>query len=231
MKSINFIKMNGAGNDFILIDSQKHSELSLNKDLIISLCNRRKGIGADGILVIRPSANYDYELEYYNSDGSIGSLCGNGARCSIKYVFSKMNSDKKEISFLCNHQVYSGSKFDNELFTFHLNEPADIALDKPIRNRNNSLLYNFADTGSPHVVFIWDEIKTTFDQDFNDFDIYTFGKQIRYHEEFMPNGTNVNVVHINNSIFIRTYERGVEEETLACGTGTVASAIIIYKKF
>lgn len=228
MEKINFTKMNGAGNDFILIDTEENKEVLLTSCLIQQLCDRRKGIGADGILLIKSSTSHDYELEYYNSDGSLGSLCGNGSRCSIKYYFEKNNDIKTKISFLCSGITYSGKIEGNGLITFFLDDPIDLKLNIEIKINEQEFPIHYVNTGSPHAVIFWDYLKKNFNEDFNAFDAKTLGKNIRYSEEFQPKGTNVNFVYkdTKGNLNIRTYERGVEDETYACGTGTVASALV-----
>lgn len=228
MNTIKFIKMNGAGNDFILIDAKNNIELKLTKTLITSMCDRRTGIGADGILLIESSEKYDYNLIYFNSDGSLGSLCGNGSRCSLKYVSDNYLVNNSDIKFSCNNLIYSGSIVQNDLVQFNLNPPAIIKLDFPINFNGREIKSHFADSGSPHSVIFWDEIGDNKIKSYNNFNMREFGKSIRYAKEFMPQGTNVNLIHIEgDEVYIRTYERGVEDETLACGTGAVASAIIL----
>ncbi len=228
MKTIKFIKMNGAGNDFILIDAKNNKELQLTKTLITAMCDRRTGIGADGILHIEPSEKYDYNLLYYNSDGSLGSLCGNGSRCSLKYVADNYTVNNSDIKFSCNNLIYSGSIVQNDLVKFNLNPPCKIKLDFSINFNGKEVKIYFADSGSPHAVIFWDEIGDDLLKSYNNFNMKEFGETIRYAKEFMPVGTNVNLIHIEGAdIYIRTYERGVEDETLACGTGAVASAIIL----
>lgn len=230
MKKIDFTKINGAGNDFILIDKNKNEKLRLTKDLIKKLCNRRKGIGADGILLVYPSETNDFTLEYYNSDGSLGSLCGNGARCSIKYAFDNFNLKGVSTTFLCNDEIFSGKIGKNDEITFNLCNPKKIELNIPILIDNKKIVGHFANTGSPHIVIFWNEIKINSEMEFHKFDVVKIGRKIRYAKEFQPDGTNVNFIYKeNDKLFIRTYERGVEDETLACGTGTVASALIISK--
>ncbi len=234
MEKINFTKINGAGNDFILIDIEINKDLVLNTNLIQQLCDRRKGIGADGILLIRPSLTHDFELEYYNSDGTLGSLCGNGSRCSIKYFFDKAKNKKTTTNFLCKDVTYNGKIEDNGLITFHLGDPSDLKLGFKIKINEQEFPVHFINTGSPHAVIFWDDLKKDYREDFHKFDVKTLGKKIRDLEEFQPDGTNANFVHKDTvgNLYIRTYERGVEDETFACGTGTVASALItsiIYK--
>lgn len=228
MATINFTKMNGAGNDFILIDSRKNVTFELSKELIQQICDRRKGIGADGILFVEPSNSHDFRLTYYNSDGSLGSLCGNGSRCSLKYVADNYTVNNADIKFECNSNSYSGNvKKDNQV-TFNLGSPSNIRINFPVKYNQSALNSHFINTGSPHTIIFWEEIGENNLNSFLKFNLYEFGKIIRNSPEFDPYGTNVNLIHVDNEeIYIRTYERGVEEETLACGTGSVASAIIL----
>ena len=228
MATINFTKMNGAGNDFILIDISNKEQFKITAPFIQNICDRRRGVGADGILLIEPSISHNFSLKYYNSDGSLGSLCGNGSRCSLKYVAQNYDIDSKSISFECNENSYSGSIEKNGLVTFNLNFPTEIKRNSTIIYKNQSLVYHFVNTGSPHSVIFWANVGENNLNSFMNFDMIEFGKKIRNSNEFSPDGTNVNLIHIENGeIYIRTYERGVEDETLACGTGSVASAIIL----
>ena len=120
MEELNFTKMNGAGNDFIVVDSISYGPVHLTTERICKLCDRRKGIGADGILYLKKVKNFDYELVYYNSNGSLGSLCANGSRCSIKYACEYLFNDKESISFIFNGEVFSGAIINNDLVKFHL---------------------------------------------------------------------------------------------------------------
>ena len=228
MKTINFTKMNGAGNDFILIDSDKNKGLKLTQSLLREMCNRRTGIGADGILLIEPSKSYDFNLKYYNSDGSLGSLCGNGSRCALKYISQNNRVNSSEIQFTCNKLIYSGSIEQNNLVRFNLISPKKIRLNFPVIYNDREIIVHFADSGSPHAVIFWNDLKENEMGSFHNFDMRKFGEKIRFAKEFFPEGTNVNLIQIRkDKIYIRTYERGVEDETFACGTGAVASAFII----
>lgn len=229
MKELKFTKMNGAGNDFIVIDSIMNEYIDLTTQGISKLCDRRRGIGADGILQIKPTKDFDYELAYYNADGSLGSLCANGSRCSIKYASQNIYNKKKHISFICCGEVYSGDVINGEQIKFYLKDPSIIKIDHPIKYGDKYIHSSFLDTGSPHAVILWEDIKEFFNDPFEKFDIITFGKKVRNSREFSPKGTNVNVVKFDDQkLFIRTYERGVEDETQSCGTGTVASAIALF---
>ena len=228
MNEINFTKLTGAGNDFILIDKNLNPDVALDSDLIRKLCDRRFGVGSDGLLTIEDSDNYDFKMGYYNSDGSSGMLCGNGARCIIKYAdFSgRVKRDLTEFTF--NDEVFSGSLLDAELIKFNLNSPSKLKQNFELKLTKEKLNASFIDTGAYHVVVNLDEQPTTVDS-IHSYPVDRIGREIRFHEMFNPLGTNVNFISIKNNIInIRTYERGVEQETLACGTGSVASAIISY---
>ncbi len=230
MRTINFTKMNGAGNDFILIHSENNKEIFLERDLIKKICHRRKGIGADGVLIVDTKSEYDFDLTYYNSDGSLGSLCGNGARCSIKFALETFLQDKNTTVFNCNGKIYSGGK-RGENILFRLLPPKNLKQNININIEDKIFTADFIDTGSPHAVFYWEDIKNG-DEEFHEFNIFAFGRKVRFSKEFEPDGTNVNIVNYEDSKFyIRTYERGVESETLACGTGTVAAAILSNLKY
>lgn len=231
MQKVKFVKMTGAGNDFVVIDKRLNEGLSVNTENIKYLCNRRNGIGADGLITISDSKMYDFTMEYYNADGSTGSLCGNGARCAIKYAEDSERLKNSDAKFLSNNTVYSGFVMKDGKYRLNLNPPADIKLNMELEVFSSKINLDFIDTGSPHVVINIDKIKSTNKEidftDLNNFPVYKLGKEIRYHKSFNPQGTNVNFIKINeNKIFIRTYERGVENETLACGTGSVAAALI-----
>ncbi len=196
MATINFTKMNGAGNDFILIDSRKNVTFELSKELIQQICDRRKGIGADGILFVEPSNSHDFRLTYYNSDGSLGSLCGNGSRCSLKYVADNYSVNNADIKFECNGNSYSGNvKKDNQV-TFNLGSPSKIRINFPIKYNQKTLNSHFVNTGSPHSIIFWEEIGDNNLNSFLKFNLYEFGKIIRNSPEFDPYGTNVNLIQV-----------------------------------
>lgn len=228
MEKISFIKMSGAGNDFIIIDKAKNSPFALSSEAIIKLCDRRNGIGADGVIEISQSDRHDFEMDYYNSDGSIGTLCGNGSRCAIWYAHTQKYCSK-DVSFLSKEIVYGGVIIDSELVKFYLKPPQSIRRQLKLALESGVIEADFIDTGSPHIVIDVNKNSNFFKTELNKIDVARIGKEIRYHKEIAPEGANVNFINIfDNRIFIRTYERGVEEETLACGTGSVAAAIISF---
>lgn len=233
MSNIFFTKMTGAGNDFIFIDKKKNPALSLDPEQIRKLCNRRFGVGADGVIIIDDIDGYDFRMSYFNADGSTGSLCANGARCSIRFAEHSDRLKNKKASFIANSVQYTGEVIDEELILFNLNEPRNILIKKRLDLSSEIVDYSFTDTGSPHVVVNIDDIldaaskqKKIF-KGIDELSVVGLGREIRLHNEFKPAGTNVNFIElVGDIVHIRTYERGVEDETLACGTGSVASAII-----
>lgn len=231
MKKILFKKFSGAGNDFILIDQKENDDLKLTPEIVTAICNRRKGIGADGILEINDIEDYDFELTYYNSDGYPGSLCGNGSRCAIKYakISGRINNSTK---FICEGKEYKGNVLENGQVEFFLNSPENLRKSIKLNLDKTTVLGDFIDSGSPHYVVELEEIKSEHTIKFNDLsevDVNVLGKNIRNDKCFSPEGTNVNFVSVKeNNVKIRTFERGVEEETLACGTGCVASAFLLF---
>jgi diaminopimelate epimerase len=202
-----FNKYQGAGNDFIIIDNRDGFFNPGDFKLINKLCDRRFGIGADGLILISKSSQHDFEMKYFNSDGFEGTMCGNGGRCSADFAIRKGIAGKSLI-FKAVDGVHKA-----------LSEEGIIRLQ--MNDVNEPRLINgnyFINTGSPHYVLFRKEVENI--------DVNTEGKKIRWAEEFAPGGTNVNFVESeNNGIYVRTFERGVEEETLSCGTGVTASAI------
>jgi len=223
MSNYSFVKMTGAGNDFVIIDLNANSRFNLDSETVKRICNRRNGIGADGLITISEMQGYDFNMNYYNSDGSTGSLCGNGARCAIRYAQLFKNINPGNIKFISNGADYTGTISENEV-TFNLNEPSGIKMNFIIKADGKEFNASFIDTGSPHVVINIDE---TDQKEINSFPVVSLGREIRYLNEFAPGGANVNFIKIaGDKLIIRTFERGVEDETLACGTGSAAAAVI-----
>ena len=218
MKSLQFTKMVGAGNDFLVI--QPSSKISLSK-FAIQMCERHTGIGADGLLVLESSKKADYKMRIINSDGSEAEMCGNGARCLAAYIVRHRGEMKKRFSIETLAGILLAEAKD-QTAKVRLSDPQDyrgkICLDVNGRRLNVS----YIDSGVPHTIVFVDGLKTI--------DVENLGRTIRTHDEFKPRGTNVNFVEQLDRDFIelRTYERGVEAETFACGTGSVASALVAY---
>ena len=231
MRKIIFTKMSGTGNDFILIDEMKNPGLDFNKVIVPELCDRKNGIGADGIITFHNSDKYTFVMHYYNADGSTGSLCANGARCAIFYAHDAGILKRDSAKFLSNNVEYSGEIMSDGNVRFNLNSPATIKYSFKLKAANQLIKSHFAHTGSPHVVINIADPENRFDF-FNFLEslpVESLGREIRHLPEFAPEGTNVNFIKIDDGdIKIRSYERGVEAETLSCGTGSVAAAIICY---
>lgn len=206
-KTIQFDKYQGAGNDFVIIDNRKSVVKESDNKLIEFLCDRHFGIGADGLILLQEKAGYDFEMRFFNCDGFPASMCGNGARCIVSYA-SKLGLSKGKVNFLAPDGPHEA-----EL----LGERVSLKMtDVSVVEKGSD--YFFLNTGVPHYV--------TFVKDLDNIEVRENGKKIRYSEQFAPKGTNVNFVEIiDNGLKIRTYERGVEGETLACGTGITAAAI------
>lgn len=233
MENILFTKMSGAGNDFIFIDKNLNPGFHPASEVIKKLCDRRNGIGADGLIQILDNDAYDFEMLYFNADGSTGSLCGNGARCAIWFANTTKRLRDGKAKFISVGKEYSGEVIDTELVKFNLNPPSKIKFNFRISAFGQLIKSNYADTGSPHVIIKISDIQKNasipniYFDDINEVPVYQIGREIRYHSDFAPDGTNVNFVDVvDKEILIRTYERGVENETLACGTGSVAAAIV-----
>lgn len=235
MQKISFAKMSGAGNDFILIDKNTHHDLLLTNELIQKLCDRHSGIGADGLITVSSLKDYAFSMEYFNADGSTGSLCGNGARCAIDFAAARSGLNGR-VAFLSNGVEYSGELLDNGEIRFYFNSPGQLKMNFKVKAARQLINADFIDTGSPHVVIFIDEIAKDASKpgsrysEINEVPVYEIGREIRYLPEF-AHGTNVNFINIReNKLQIRTYERGVENETLSCGTGSAATAVISFLK-
>jgi diaminopimelate epimerase len=223
MKTINFYKMSGSGNDFIIIDNRNNivdeSDLS---NFIVNVCRRKMSVGADGVILVENTGNADFKWRFFNSDGSVAEMCGNGARCVARFAYLN-NIAGSNMSFETLAGLVKAEVIE-ERVKVKMTDPFDFETDVTIELKNGLTSIYSINTGVPHVVMVKNSI--------DDIDIVKIGREIRYHDRFSPAGTNVNFVcHIkDNTIAIRTYERGVEDETLACGTGAAASAIVMAHK-
>jgi len=203
-----FSKYNGAGNDFIVIDHRKNN-IEYNPSLIEKLCNRNFGIGGDGLILIKESKSTDFEIFHYTPDGNLGSLCGNGSRCAISFAYRNKIIGRKT-KFHAFDGIHNAEIINDNLVKMEMKINSEI-----IENEFGT----WVDTGSPHLVIEKDNT--------DELDVNLLGSSIRYNEYYKKEGVNVNFIEkiSNESFKIRTYERGVENETLACGTGSTASAI------
>ncbi|MCX6291898.1 MAG: diaminopimelate epimerase [Bacteroidetes bacterium] len=204
-----FWKYHGTGNDFILIDD-RDDHVHLSQALIQQLCERRFGIGADGLIILRNFDGYDFKMTYYNADGNEGSMCGNGGRCITAFA--------KAIGKIVNEAFFSASDGDHRSI-ITAESPITVKLKmNDVQEVEVHEDFIFLDTGSPHYV--------KFVEDVTSVDVVSEGREIRNSSRFKKTGTNVNFVQTSGSeLIVRTYERGVEDETLSCGTGVTASAI------
>ena len=218
MKGINFTKVVGSGNDFIVIDNRKMTHHNNLSRLAEEICHRKNSIGADGMLLLEGSKTGDFKMRIFNPDGSEVDMCGNGARCIALFAYKmgiagkKMKIDTR--SGALNAEVMAHS------VKLQMSLPKDLRLMFNLDMGGMRYEVSYINTGVPHVV--------RFEEDVDKVDVRKFGAIIRYHKEFSPSGTNANFVEVisSNKIKVRTYERGVEDETLACGTGATASSII-----
>ncbi len=212
--------MNGAGNDFVLADNRDR-RLQLTREHVVRICHRQRGVGADGLFLLVPceSGRADWAWEFFNSDGSGAEMCGNGARCFARFIQKVTNDKRPSVSFETGAGVITAT-FSGERVTINLTKPQALRLNEQIILSNGNCMVQSIDTGVPHaVIFVRDADKAMVQQ---------MGSEIRHHSHFSPKGTNVNFVQRlgPNAIRVRTYERGVEGETLACGTGVTASALV-----
>jgi diaminopimelate epimerase len=220
--------MSGAGNDFILIDNR--SEIIKERQVFArKVCDRHWSIGADGLLLLETSDKASYRMMYYNADGSYGGMCGNGGRCIAMFAYVK-NIAECSHTFEALDHIYSAS-VDTENVSLHMKNPLSLKLNQHIIIEKKKISYHTLDTGAPHIVIEVKELNKKIN--FEKFDVQKWGKILRWHKKFAPAGTNVNFIKgaEGNIVQLRTFERGVEAETLACGTGSIASAIIAYKKW
>jgi diaminopimelate epimerase len=216
---LEFTKMNGAGNDFVLIDNRAQ-EVKLTRAQVVRLCDRHRGVGADGVILLRPSASgkADWAWEFFNRDGSMGEMCGNGARCFARFV-QRLTGSEGGFAFETQAGIVAADFKDGRV-TVTLTPPEDLRLNEQLSLSGGPQIVHSLDTGVPHaVLFVPDADKAM---------VQELGPEIRRHPHFAPKGTNVNFVQVlgPGRVRVRTFERGVEGETLACGTGVTASALI-----
>lgn len=218
--TLEFLKMSGAGNDFILLDN-RNARIVLTPEQVAKLCHRQFGIGADGLMLLVPSltGKADWAWRFYNSDGSDAAMCGNGARCFARYIQRTTGWTKPAVTFETAAGVIT-AEFQGERVTINLTAPHDLRLSEKVTTLAGVLEVSSINTGVPHaVVFVEDADKAM---------VQPLGSELRWHDHFKPRGTNVNFAQVRgpNQLRVRTYERGVEGETLACGTGVTASALV-----
>lgn len=218
MKVINFTKMAATGNDFVVLDARNSALGTRYPILAKKLCDRKFGIGADGMLLIEKSKSADFRMRIFNPDGSEPDMCGNGSRCIALYAKNKKITDCSMLIETRSGKLYA--KAGKNIVKINVTQPKDIRLSISLKSGAKTYRFHHINTGVPHAVFFVNYL--------DKINLNIFGRSIRYHCAFSPQGANVNVVSMGNesSISIRTYERGVEAETLACGTGATACALI-----
>lgn len=220
--NIPFSKYSGCGNDFVMIDNRSHI-FPIHLDSIIHLCHRQKGIGADGIILLENSEKADLKMRIFNADGSEAEMCGNGIRCLLGFA-QELGIEKTSCRIETMERILKVSLAKKNEVCVEMGQPTNIRWDLPIASTSYHGQAHFLNTGVPHLVLFFDRI--------DDIDVYSLGKELRNHSAFSPQGTNVNFAAVKNDIVhIRTYERGVENETLACGTGATACGLAAAKKY
>lgn len=210
---IQFFKYQGTGNDFVIIDNREGKYNSLTSEQVNFLCDRRFGIGADGLMLLNTLTGYDFEMKYYNSDGKESSMCGNGGRCLVKFAYD-CGIQKTNYKFLAVDGDHEATIQPDGLVALKMNDVGEV------KNDHDNFILN---TGSPHYVKLTDDVMHL--------DVYKKGKEIRYSKPFEKEGINVNFVEQTEApdkIIVRTYERGVEDETYSCGTGVTAAALVCH---
>lgn len=216
---LEFTKMSGAGNDFILFDN-RDGKTRLTPEQIVRLCHRQFGVGADGVmgLVPCPSGRADWAWQFHNNDGSAAEMCGNGARCFARYV-RRLTGATGDVTFETAAGVIR-ARFDGERVTVNLTPPHGLRLNESVPLAQGSASIHSLNTGVPHAILYVDDADRAM--------VGPVGAEVRWHAHFQPRGTNVNFVEVKgpDHIRVRTYERGVEGETLACGTGVTAAALV-----
>jgi diaminopimelate epimerase len=207
--TVPFYKYHGTGNDFILLDERENS-YDLSTEQIARLCHRRFGIGADGLMKLQLAEGYDFRMLYYNSDGREGSMCGNGGRCIVRFAYD-LGILRDEYHFIATDGPHLATLDLDGTIRLKM---ADV---QGVRHQNHGEELN---TGSPHLVKMVVQLK--------DYPVVQEGREIRYSDDYAQDGINVNFVEVldESTLFVRTYERGVEDETYSCGTGVTASALV-----
>jgi diaminopimelate epimerase len=223
IKHLEFTKMVASGNDFVVIENDQSLKKDELQSLALEACDRKFGVGADGLLVLEKSIIADVKMRIFNADGSEAEMCGNGARCVARWVSDTRKIKNAELKIETKAGLLE-AEIINDNISVKLTDPKSVKLNILLNLEGRKLYVNFINTGVPHAVI--------FVEGLDKIDVAGIGRKIRCHEQFAPAGTNVDFIELidENSLRIRTYERGVENETLACGTGSVAAALIFAMK-
>ncbi len=217
-RGIPFSKLNGSGNDFLLVDDRADVMNGIDVPAFVrKVCDRSRSIGADGMIFIAKSASADFRWNFFNADGSVAEMCGNGGRCAARFAAERRIA-RRRLAF----ETLAGlirAEVSGRRVKLQMTRPHGLALGKSLTLKGAKIAYSFLNTGVPHAVI--------FVPDLEKIDLMGVGRGVRTHRAFAPRGTNVDFVRVRDgAVFVRTYERGVEGETLACGTGAVAAGIL-----
>ena len=231
MKTIQ--KYSGAGNKFVILNNLDNS-ITDHTEIVLELMSEAGNEEMDGVIFLERSSIGDFHMNYFNRDGSGNALCGNGLRCTVRYINDNNFSDKKNLILEAVSNTYECNVLDNGEISVAFPPPEKIRTQFQLKVHFvewwQSLNVSYVDVGSPHIVVFIDEIEKPEVKSLDEVEIMEWGRNIRMHKDLMPEGANVNFVNVvskeNGEIEIRSYERGVERETLACGTGAISSAII-----
>ena len=215
--------MTGSGNDFILVDNRSGIiDAGRCRDLVRMSCRHKLSVGADGLILIENDPEVDFSWRFFNADGSEAEMCGNGARCAARFAHLSGIVNKSSMAFRTLAGVIEAEIIGDQV-RIQTTPPRDLKLNLTVQSDGRSFLVHFINTGVPHVVVLLNSVA-----DLEITEVFRWGRALRYHDSFQPAGTNVNFVAVQDErhLMVRTYERGVEDETLACGTGAIASALI-----
>lgn len=219
---IRFFKMTGTGNDFILIDNrQRLIDADACGDFVRSACRRKRSVGADGVILVENDPEVDFRWRFFNADGSEAEMCGNGARCAARFAFLTGIVDAPRMAFRTLAGVVGAELLDTKV-KVQMPLPHGQRMDLGVEAEGRRFTLDFINTGVPHAVCFIDS-----EEELDSLEVERWGRAIRFHPEFLPAGTNVDFVRVRDPrrIAVRTYERGVEGETLACGTGCIAAVL------
>lgn len=224
MKNIKFAKMTGAGNDFMVIDNRENQLPDPKPDWIARVCARRLSVGADGLMLLSAAGTTDFTMQYFNADGSVAAMCGNGGRCIARFaVLLGICREGQDIRFQAPSGKYLARVIGDQV-RLSLPSPQKIKPDVALSLADGERQADFMEMGVPHTVFFSTQVEAE--------PVLLLGREVRQHQAFAPEGTNVNFAQVldEHHLRLRTYERGVEDETLACGTGAAAAVLLAAKR-
>jgi len=226
-RKIRFFKMTGSGNDFMVIDNRTgRFDADRSRNLVRAACRRKFSVGADGLIFIENDGEADFKWRFFNADGSEAEMCGNGARCAARFAHLTGITTRLNLSFRTLAGIIQ-AEIKGDRVKIRMTSPHDLQTDLRLSANERPFLLHFINTGVPHVVHLLEK-----ESDLEETDVEHWGRLFRFHPHFHPAGTNVNFARVEDAghMAIRTYERGVEGETLACGTGSIASALVAASK-